>query len=160
METKFPFREDYEGHKTIKNEYLVDALEEIPNFDDKYQQRDVIESNTNEEINENWDYNTEVNDETRRSGNSDSETTVNDEEPDNNSPKSPVTNDRYDNQGQSLRHGTRIRFLPKHLKEYVKDLPPSLQIPYPLMNQVLVRYILSLNMFHIISFLMIIELSW
>ncbi|CAH1421032.1 unnamed protein product [Lactuca virosa] len=94
------------GHKIINNEYLVDAFEEIPNFDDEYQRRNVIESNTNEGTNENWDYNTEVNDETQRSGSNNSETTINDEEPDNNSPKSPVTNDRSDNQGQSLRHET------------------------------------------------------
>ena len=34
LETKLSFREDYDGHKPFNNEYLVNVLEEIPNFEE------------------------------------------------------------------------------------------------------------------------------
>lgn len=92
METKFPFEESYQGVKTINNEYLTDASDDIPNFEDE----DEEQNNTKNRLDE--------------SGNTQLEIDENWHQCINNELETPRNSDNLNKQNQPLYHGTRVRF--------------------------------------------------
>lgn len=92
METKFPFEESYQGLKTINNEYLTDASDDISNFEDE----DEEQNNTKNRLDE--------------SGNTQPKIDENWHQCINNELETPRNSDNLNKQNQPLYHGTRVRF--------------------------------------------------
>ncbi|XP_071699283.1 uncharacterized protein [Rutidosis leptorrhynchoides] len=120
IEDCFPFDPNYNGHKSINKHHLEEALPNIQELLDNSMEENNLEENLNNGHNSNDHFeNLDNNQENHQ---------INDDASDEEQSEVAETsqNNQTNNDHDVLRQSTRHRSTPKHLDEFVVDLPPSI----------------------------------